>query len=296
MEPRRHHSLDTALYGTDYRIPAKGGEPAALSATGTRAECSQRPRFLPDGRHFFYYANGAVDVSGIYIGQLDEAGPTRLLDAESAFIHQSSGRVLFVSKGTLYAQRFDMRGLALLGNRSTVAEDVAAVTVSDAGVVAFRTRAVVEPRQFVWFDRNGLEIRRVGSPNSSDSAGGGHPSLSPDGRYVAMNLTVNGNRDIWLLETTRGVLSKFTTKSAANSSPRWSPDGRQVVFNSNRSGVFDLYVRPMASNASDVLLLATPQNKLERICAILADMRSQTSNASPEQFCVRAREEWANGY
>ena len=90
--------------------------------------------------------------------------------------------------------------------------------------------------------RSRREIRRVGSPNSSDSAGGGHPSLSPDCRYVAMNLTVNGNRDIWLLETTRGVLSKFTTESAANSSPRWSPDGRQVVFNSNRSGVFDLYI------------------------------------------------------
>jgi Tol biopolymer transport system component len=76
-----------------------------------------------------------------------------------------------------------------------------------------------------------------------------------------MHLTVDGNRDIWLLETTRGVLSKFTTESAADSSPRWSPDGRQVVFNSNRSGVFDLYVKLMASNASDELLLATPQNK-----------------------------------
>ena len=151
--------LLTPLFtGPIYRIPAKGGEPAALTRLAPGQNVHSRPRFLPDGRHFFYYANGAVDVSGIYIGQLDEAGPTRLLDAESAFIHQSSGQVLFVSKGTLYAQRFDMRGLALLGNRSTVAEDVAAVTVSDAGVVAFRTRAVVEPRQFVWFDRNGREI------------------------------------------------------------------------------------------------------------------------------------------
>ena len=134
------------------------------------------------------------------------------------------------------------------------------MSVSDTGIVAYRRGAVAERRQFVWFDRAGREIGRVGDPDGF-VLGGGDPSLSPNGRHIAVMRTVDGNRDVWLLETTRGVLSRFTSENAANSGPRWSPNGQQVVFNSNRSGVFDLYVKSMASAEGDELLLATPQNK-----------------------------------
>ncbi len=252
--------LLTPLFtGPIYRIPAAGAEPVALTQLAAGQTVHRRPRFLPDGSHFFYYAAGSPDVRGVYIAQLNGPETRRLLDADTALIHQSSGQLLFISQGTLYAQGFDMTRLALIGNRSPVAEDVAAVTASDAGIVAYRTGSVLERRQFVWFDRSGREIGRVGDP---ESAGwGADPSLSPNGRYVAVARTVESNRDIWLLETTRGVLSRFTSESAANNSPRWSPNGRQVVFNSNRSGVFDLYVKSIANPESDELLLATPQNK-----------------------------------
>ena len=250
--------LTPLLSGPIYRIPATGGEPAALTKLARGQNLHRRPRFLPDGRHFFYYATGAPDVSGVYVGQLDGTEPRRLLDAESAVIHQSSGRILFISQGTLYSQGFDMTGLALTGNRSPVAEDVAAVSISDTGLVAYRTGSVAEQRRFVWLDRSGHEIGGVGGP---DYAGNDDPALSPDGRYIAMHRTVDGNPDIWLLETTRGVLSRFTTESGWNYSPRWSPDSSQLVFNSNRSGVFDLYLQSMANTGSDQLLLATPQNK-----------------------------------
>lgn len=168
--------------------------------------------------------------------------------------------MLFVSAGTLYAQGFDLTRLALTGNRSTVAQDVASVSVSDAGIVAYRTTSVVERRQFVWFDRAGREIGRVGDPDSSVVAGG-FLSLSPNGRHVAMHRTVDQNRDIWLLETTRGVLSRFTSDAALDGEPQWSPNGQQVVFCSNRSGVFDLYVKSTAAPEGEQLLLATAQNK-----------------------------------
>jgi eukaryotic-like serine/threonine-protein kinase len=251
--------LTPLLSGPIYRIPATGGEPAALTQLAPGQIVHYRPRFLPDGRHFFYYAEGSPDVSGVYVGQLDGAETRRLLDAESALIHQSSGHVLFVSQGTLYAQPFDFKGLALIGNRSPVAEDVAAVSVSDTGLVAYRRGSLGERRQFIWFDRSGREIGRVG--DSYNSYGNGHPSLSPNGRYVAVVRVVDGNADIWLLETTRGVLSRFTSESALNFSPKWSPDGHEIVFNSDRSGIFDLYLKSMASPGGDELLLATPQNK-----------------------------------
>ena len=43
--------------------------------------------------------------------------------------------------------------------------------------------------------------------------------------------------DIWLLETARGVLSRFTFDADVDNCPIWSPDGSRLVFESHRKGV-----------------------------------------------------------
>lgn len=50
------------------------------------------------------------------------------------------------------------------------------------------------------------------------------PSLSPDGRRVAMAL----RRALWVLDLTRGVLSRVIPDSG--SGPVWAPDGRHLFF------------------------------------------------------------------
>jgi Tol biopolymer transport system component len=78
---------------------------------------------------------------------------------------------------------------------------------------------------------------------------------------VALSRIVDGNPDIWLLETMRGVRSRFTFEPPPNYSARWSPNGRRLVYNSNRRGVFDLYLKSSSGTGDEELLLATPQNK-----------------------------------
>src|SRR4029434_9764420 len=97
--------------------------------------------------------------------------------------------------------------LELTGNPFPVAERVASgvqgagVSVSGAGSIAYRTSSGSALRQFVWFDRSGNEHSKV-----SDCAGSlSSPSLSRDGERVALYRAVNGNVDIWFLETRRGV-------------------------------------------------------------------------------------------
>ena len=223
------------------------------------------PQFLPDGQHFLYYVAGTPENRGVYIGQLDGSKTERLLDADSAAVYASSGQLLFARGGTLFAQDFDPVRLALGGNPFLVAEQVAvdvygaAVSASPAGPLVFRTGSGgAAQRQFVWFDRSGKAIENVGEPDIANPI---QPALSPDGRRVALSRNVNGNSDIWFLDTRRGVLSRFTFDATFDNFPTWSPDGSGVVFSSNRKGVFDLYQKPTTGAVNEELLLANAQSK-----------------------------------
>jgi hypothetical protein len=64
------------------------------------------PTFLPDGRHFTYFAGGISNsvgdsVSGVYLGSLDSLVGTRLLAADSTAKYASPGYLVFVKKGAL---------------------------------------------------------------------------------------------------------------------------------------------------------------------------------------------------
>jgi Tol biopolymer transport system component len=116
----------------------------------------------------------------------------------------------------------------------------------------------VDQRQFIWYDRSGKEIEKVGNTASNGSS----PSLSPDSQRVALQRTVSGNSDIWLLETSRGLLTRFTFDRASDIYPIWSANGSRIVFGSVRSGgVYNLYQKPVTGAANEELLLATTQNK-----------------------------------
>jgi Periplasmic component of the Tol biopolymer transport system len=132
-----------------------------------------------------------------------------------------------------------------------------AVSTSDAGLVIYRAGSGVRLRQFVWFDRSGAEIAKVGEPIPN----GLNPSLSPDGRLVALHAEVDANVDIWLLEADRGLINRFTTDPTVEAFPIWSPDGHLIVFNSIRAGGNDLYQKPVDGSGPETLLLETSEIK-----------------------------------
>jgi Tol biopolymer transport system component len=251
--------LFTPLFsGPIYRIRATGGEATVLTQLAS-GDIVHRPlQFLPDGRRFLYAAGSDPSGGRIYVGDLDGSQPRRIVDGELAVLHLSSNRILFVRQGTLFWQSVDPAAMTVIGEPVPMAERVAGVSASAAGPLVYRTRPPENRRQFVWFDRSGRELGRVGNP---DVVRSGEATLSPDGRHVSLTRVVNGNSDIWLLDTLRGVLTRVTSEPAANWSLRWSPDGKRVAFDSTRSGVGDLYVKSSTGTGNEELLLATPQNK-----------------------------------
>jgi Tol biopolymer transport system component len=108
-----------------------------------------------------------------------------------------------------------------------------------------------------WFDRSGKEVGKVGDP----IAGPLNPSMSHDGRTVALFRTVSGNVDIWLLEIARGVLTRFTSGPANDVFPIWSADGTHVVFSSIRKGTFNIFSKPASGVGGEEVILEGPPNK-----------------------------------
>ncbi len=228
------------------------------------------PFFLPDGRQFLFLAQGTPETAGIYLGSLDSAETQRLTAADTAGVYLSlgdggmAGWLLWVRAGTLVAQRLDLEGKALTGDPVTLADPVAfdagfgsvAVSVSASGLVAYRAGGA-NRRQLAWFDRSGKALGTMGAPDENGLIA---PSVSPDGRRVAVFRTVQGNTDIWLLDGTR--TSRFTFDAARETFPIWSPDGSRIAFESNRKGHRDLYQKPSSGAGAEELLVESPQDKI----------------------------------
>src|SRR5205823_2406664 len=114
------------------RVPVAGGESSPVTRLDVQQAGHRFPQFLPDGRHFLYFVAGTAENRGAYIGQLDGSKTQRLLETDSAAVYTSSGQLLFVRGGTLFAQDFDASRLALDGNPFPVAEQVAVDAYGEA--------------------------------------------------------------------------------------------------------------------------------------------------------------------
>ena len=68
------------------------------------------------------------------------------------------------------------------------------------------------------------------------------PALSPDGARVAFTVqTINErdnkyHREVWVVPTSGGDATRFTSPATESSNPRWSPDGKYLLFTSTRPG------------------------------------------------------------
>jgi hypothetical protein len=225
------------------------------------------PHFLPDGNHFLYYVRGTPEVRGVYVGALDRTLETRrLFEAETGAVYAPSGHLLFGRQRTLHAWPFDPDALKLSGSPFVVAEGISiprperALTVSETGAIAYRSQSGSGPQQqFVWFDRAGHELERVGDGPVQVVVS--EPSLSPDNQRVVFYGVPAGNPDVLTLDTKTGATERLTTNAADDVWPIWSPDGGRVVFSSNRAGIHDLYVKSRTGDQTENVVLSTPQPK-----------------------------------
>jgi Tol biopolymer transport system component len=249
------------------RVSAQGGTPMPATTLATAAGDVQHwyPSFLPDGRHFLYFAVGSVDNAthprAVMLGSLETpAGPDKLLVEGGSNAKYASGHLLFARNGTLIAQAFDSGTLELVGEPIPVVEHVqiaglgttgvtGAFTVSENGMLAYQTGTVFHSR-LVWFDRSGAQLAALG-----DHADYGDVTLSPDGTRAAVSVMDArvGTRDLWIFDIARGIRDRQTFDPADDFAPVWSEDGQQLVFSSRRADGIDLYRKRVGTGTEETL-------------------------------------------
>ena len=205
------------------------------------------PFFLPDGRHFLFVAIGKGSSGTIRLGTVGSTGTKVLGQTDGRVEYTAPGYLVYVNGGTLVAQPFDARAGKTTGDPVPVGEDVTLggdsgdFSVSNSGVLAYRSQGAQERSLLEWVSRDGRVLGQAGPPGVYEDV-----ALSPDGSRVAVTVATEqpAARDVWIRDIARGVSSRLTFDPTDDIWPVWSPDGMRVAYCDNRDGEFRTFVKP----------------------------------------------------
>ena len=235
---------------------AAGGGQAVRHRTPTPADGTYRsPSFLPDGRHYLYWAGGNSEIR---VGSLDSDDSQVLTKASSNAVY-ASGHLLFLRENVLLAQPFDPVRLMFTGEAVPVADNVSRLvgetqgvfTAAENGPLVYQAGGSEGALDLAWFDRTGRRLSTVAELGDARGL-----SVAPDGRFAIVQIDDSQRRSaLWRIEVANGRRSRFTPDTAPSSAV-WSPDGREIVYTESREGRLTLVRKPSTGVGEGVALSA----------------------------------------
>jgi serine/threonine-protein kinase len=152
----------------------------------------------------------------------------------------TSGHLVFLRSGVLFAVPFDKELLRVTGEPVPVIEAIGAepssgagyFSISDTGVLAYAPATSGLTERLVLADATGT-VTSLNLPLDRYRT----PRFSPDGRRIAYSVGAGGGADdnIWIYDLETGVPRRLTF-GGSDMVPVWSPDGERVYYNSVPGG------------------------------------------------------------
>jgi serine/threonine-protein kinase len=251
------------------RVSADGGEPQVLFAVERAVPWA--PQMLPDGATVLFTLLNVRDPAAapsVVVQSLVTGERKTLVDNAGAARYVSTGHLLYVREGVLFARRFDPVRLGS-GEGVPVLEGVRRPS--------FVGQDIVTPTAYYDVSSNGSSVYLPGSPTLTlqrdlvmmddssrfvplkvPSRAYDSPRVSPDGRQLAVGIDDGRDAQIWVYDLAGANPIRQLTQTGHNRFPLWSPDSRYIVFQSDRERDLAIF-RQRADGSESAERLSRPE-------------------------------------
>jgi eukaryotic-like serine/threonine-protein kinase len=234
------------------RVPAAGGTVEALTEPANDANHAL-PEQLPGGRGVLFTIL-SENPSAHEIAVLDLAtGQHTTLTRGSHPRYAATGHLLYLLEDNLMAAAFDAARLRLTGEPVAVVRGLQTsnvltmhtgqYSVARDGSLLIVMRARGEERRLVWVDRDGNEQNFPAAPR-----GYTYPRISPDGKWVALNMRDSRGGDLDLWNVSRGDTTPLSLGRGLSLYPIWLPDATGLVYESGLPRAANLYMKSVSND------------------------------------------------
>ncbi len=230
------------------RMRATGGEiePVYTIKPDRKEIATEWVHVLPGATGVLFrlrHVGQALSDFEIMAAPLPPGGEARSLVRGVYALYAPTGQLLVVTAdGKLIAIPFDPKKLELTGAPIALLEGIGVraggfnldLALARNGTLAYTTGGTLGSRRAVWVSREGTATPV--DPGWDPQGVIESARLSPDGKALAVGLSRDGRRDIWVKQLPEGPFSRITFGDTSSVRPSWSADGREVLYVNDRSG------------------------------------------------------------
>ena len=235
------------------------------------------PQILPDGKAVLFTNIGSgFDEHQIEVYSLLTNKRRSIFKGGSYAQYIPTGHLIYGRNETLYAARFDIKQLKIIGPHIPVISGVmtpqswsAQCAVSPDGSIAYiPVKARSAELRPVWVDRQG----QVQPLQGATPRGYVNARISPDGKKAAFTIQDVDNRDIWIYDLVRHTLNPLTS-DGSSALPFWVLDGEFLLFGSYQGTGKPQLLRQNVTGVGEPELLTTLEQPVGAMTSCSPDGR-----------------------
>jgi Tol biopolymer transport system component/tRNA A-37 threonylcarbamoyl transferase component Bud32 len=251
------------------RVSENGGELKQFTTPDSAHLWHVWPVMLADGKRIVFSIWNQLDrtlhASHLAITSLDDGVVHRLgVLAARALGMRDDVLVYLTGDGVVMASHIDLKHYRAIGSPVTLIDSIpmcascngdGTANLSAGGALTYMRGTMRGQLTWMTPDHHEQPVGKGGLVAPMIS-----PRLSPDGSRIAVEITGDQHRDIWIYEIATGNKNKLTS-GGDNSSPEWLNDGKSIQFLSTRGGRTGIWRQPIdnSRDAAEVLNVSSSQ-------------------------------------